>query len=122
MKKLVVLTALLIAATASANTEKENHKLAEAFGYAMQASGNCPELNMRLDTSDKITKIVGEDPTDKASKYNESYFNGLMKANDDKKLCANAWKRFGCQGKEVAKLLQTSPFTNKTGEKCTFAN
>lgn len=119
MKKLVVLTAILTTSFVFAN-DKANHKLAEDFGYALQASGSCSELNMRLDTSGKVAEILGEDPSDKTSKYNESYFNGLMKANDDKKLCVNAWKKFGCQGTETAKLLQTSPFTNKTGEKCTF--
>lgn len=119
MKKLLVLTTAFVASFAFAD-EKANHKLAENFGYALQASGNCPELNMRLDTAGKVANVLGEDPSDKNSKYNESYFNGLMKANEDKKLCTNAWKKFGCQGTETARLLQTNPFTNKTGEKCAF--
>lgn len=120
MKKLLILTTALFSACAMANTDKANEKLAENFGYAMQASGNCGDLNMRLDTAGKVEKLLGEDPTSKDSQYNEFYSKGLIKANKDKNLCANAWKKFGCQGTETARLLQTNPFTNKTGAKCTF--
>lgn len=120
MKKLLVLTTAIFSVCAMANTDKANEKLAENFGYAMQASGNCSDLNMRLDTAGKVEKLLGEDPTSKESKYNEFYSKGLVKANKDKNLCVNAWKKFGCQGSETARLLQTNPFTNKTGEKCTF--
>ncbi|EXI62388.1 hypothetical protein MHD_10170 [Mannheimia granulomatis] len=120
MKKLFVLVTALFSAFVVANDNKANHKLAENFCYAVQASGNCPDLNMRLDTEAKVEGIVGKKIREPNSPYADSCMKGLNKANNDKKLCENAWEKFGCTGTETAKLLQTNPFTNKTGAKCTF--
>ncbi|AUK45189.1 hypothetical protein A4212_10005 [Pasteurella multocida] len=120
MRKLVILSLGFISCFALANVEQDNQKLAEDFCYAVQASGSCSDLNMRLDTEGKVNALVGEEIRKPNGKYSESCFNGLKKANNDKKLCSNAWKKFGCNGSVTARLLQTNPFTNKDGAKCTF--
>ncbi|MDP8172587.1 hypothetical protein QJU89_05910 [Pasteurella skyensis] len=120
MKKLLVFM-LAISSFAVADTDQDNQKLAENFCYALQASGNCNELNMRLDTERKVNALLDEPVRKPNGKYSDSCWKGLKKANNDKNLCTNAWEKFGCYGTETARLLQTNPFTNKTGAKCSFS-
>lgn len=87
----------------------ENSKIAENFCYAVHASGNCPELSMRLDTREKVEAMVGSELGTPQSLYAEACMTGLSKATEDKQLCRNAWARFGCGGSIMPNLLQQNP-------------
>ena len=87
----------------------ENSKIAENFCYAVHASGNCPELSMRLDTREKVETMVGSELGTPQSLYAEACMTGLSKATEDKQLCRNAWARFGCGGSVMPNLLQQNP-------------
>ena len=119
MKKTLILSVLIFTPPVFAH-DLDNHKIAENFCYAIQAVGQCPELNMRLDTEGKVNKLLGAEVRVPNGVYSESCLNGLNKANNDKNLCENAWKRFGCQGAEFAQLIQQSPFGNPSAITCKF--
>ena len=99
----------LTPAAASAVPTAENSKIAENFCYAVHASGNCPELSMRLDTREKVEAMVGSELGTPQSLYAEACMTGLSKATEDKQLCRNAWARFGCGGSVMPNLLQQNP-------------
>lgn len=99
----------LTPAAASVVPTAENSKIAENFCYAVHASGNCPELSMRLDTREKVEAMVGSELGTPQSLYAEACMTGLSKATEDKQLCRNAWARFGCGGGEMPNLLQQNP-------------
>lgn len=98
-----------VTAASSVVPTAENSKIAENFCYAVHASGNCPELSMRLDTREKVEAMVGSELGTPQSLYAEACMTGLSKATEDKQLCRNAWARFGCGGSVMPNLLQQNP-------------
>lgn len=89
---------------------EESAQAVENFCYALQATGNCPELAMRLDTRETLEAKIGAKVDAPDSPYNEACKSGLAKATEDKQLCRNAWARFGCGGSVMPNLLQQNPF------------
>lgn len=98
----------------------EHRELAANFCYALQASAQCEGLTMRLDTEQKLAERLGMPIRDSGSPLNDDCTKGLMKANEDKNLCRNAWRNFGCNGAVTAKLLQESPFGNNQAQLCQY--
>lgn len=100
---------------------KEQNQMAENYCYAVHAVGNCEGLVMRMDTSDKIEQMLGDpDLGGPQSPYSDACLSGLVKAQEDKQLCRNAWQDFGCGGKKTANLIQESPFGKTDPVLCTF--
>lgn len=100
------------AASAPSQTFVPSEKGAQAvenFCYALQATGNCSELAMRLDTRETLEAKIGAKADAPDSPYNEACKSGLAKATEDKQLCRNAWARFGCGGNVMPNLLQQNP-------------
>ena len=93
--------------TSYAKDEKDESELVFGFCYALQASMICKDLKMRIDTERKIEKQVGKKIRGPKSPYNDDCMAGLNEAFEDenKGLCKNAWKKYGCEGTEVPKLL-----------------
>jgi len=92
------------------------------FCYAFQASFSCDNLYMRSDTEGKIAAELGHKVKGPGTKYNKRCMAGLVEALDDKNdgLCQNAWKRYGCFGNDIPKLIQGSPFSNDDGVSCKY--
>lgn len=99
---------------------EENNRIAENFCYVIYATGNCNDLIMRMDTREKVEKIVGAEINSPQSPYSDACLEGLMKAQEDKSLCNNAWKQFGCSGSVMPNLIQQSPFGNDNPILCKF--
>ncbi len=120
IKSLGLLLPIILSVSCYAKSEKENHKIAENFCYALQIQSVCDGLIMRMDTENKVNSLLDEPIRDKGSKYKESCNKGLFKAEGGSKECKKAWDKFGCYGSEMRGLLQTNPFTDKKGPKCKF--
>ena len=95
-------------------------EVAENFCYALQASAQCDNLSMRLDTEEKVNASIGVNIRSPNSPLKDNCNYGLAKAIDDKHLCKNAWDKFGCDGTEMPNLIQENPFGNKNGKMCVF--
>ncbi|MGE6780701.1 hypothetical protein ACQKFL_23980 [Vreelandella titanicae] len=99
MKLLAVAVLGLWSVTASAQEDLSYH-----FGYALQAAGICPELQVRIDTERKVDNKLGSSVRDGAQ-----YMDGLYAAMDDSSnACHIAWQRYGCNGNTEPRLLQSS--------------
>lgn len=99
----------------------ENSVIATNFCYAVHAVGNCEGLIMRMDTRDKVEEIIGDPHLGTPqSLYTDACLDGLIKAQEDKNLCRNAWENFGCGGKKTPNLIQQSPFSNSNPILCQF--
>ncbi|OWV31255.1 hypothetical protein [Halomonas campaniensis] len=98
--RLIIAAALaLCATTASAQEDISYH-----FGYALQAAGMCPGLQVRVDTERKVDARFGVAVRDGAQ-----YMDGLYAAMDDaSNACDIAWRRYGCNGNTEPRLIQTS--------------
>lgn len=99
----------------------EQRESASNFCYALQASAQCEDLSMRLDTEQKVVGHLGMPIRDKDSPLNDDCTKGLLKANQDQNLCQNAWRDFGCGGRVMPNLLQESPFRNKQAKLCQYS-
>ena len=84
--------------------------LSESFCYALQASFECDDLFMRIDTEKTIVKKIGKAIRGQDSQYNSNCLNGLSQVDIDLEngLCEKAWRNFGCNGKKIPGLLQKS--------------
>jgi len=93
-------------------TYNEAHgALVKSFGYSLQAGMICDNLQLRLDTKEKIEKKIGTTTTQ--SIYGDDYMigvNSALKDDEQGTLCEQAWLHFGCDGDIEAKLLQGNPF------------
>lgn len=99
MKRVFILTAALWATTTSAQEDLSYH-----FGYALQAAGMCPGLQVRIDTERKVDAKHGSSVRDGAQ-----YMDGLYAAMDDSSnACKIAWQRYGCSGNTEPRLMQSS--------------
>lgn len=99
MKRIFVLVAALWATAASAQEDLSYH-----FGYALQAAGMCPDLQVRVDTERKADTKLGRSLRDGAK-----YMDGLYAAMDDaSNACTIAWQRYGCSGNTEPRLMQSS--------------
>ena len=96
---------------------KEEALLSESFCYSLQASLECDNLYMKINTEKTIIKNIGEKIRGQDSPYNDSCLKGLLQAESDLKkgLCKKAWENFGCNGKKIPTLLQ------KSGSLCNFS-
>ena len=92
------------------------------FGYAMQASGSCQQLFMRLDTEKKMEAKLGIKLRGPSAPHKDAYFDGLLKATGDegKGLCENAWTWYGCSGTRHPRLLIENPFRNDSPQICPY--
>lgn len=99
MKRAFILTAALWATTAAAQEDLSYH-----FGYALQAAGMCPGLQVRIDTERKVDAKYGRSVRDGAQ-----HMDGLYAAMDDaSNACTIAWQRYGCSGNTEPRLIQSS--------------
>ncbi|MBE0399010.1 hypothetical protein EI168_02660 [Halomonas sp. FME1] len=98
--RLIIAAALaLCATTASAQEDLSYH-----FGYALQAAGMCPGLQVRIDTERKADAKYGRSVRDGAQ-----HMDGLYAAMDDAgNACNIAWQRYGCSGNTEPRLMQSS--------------
>ena len=74
------------------------------FCYALDASGNCSDLSVRLDTEGMVRDMVGQDF--RAARH-AACLEGLGRAFSDREqgvLCQNAWAHYGCSGSRTAGL------------------
>lgn len=96
--------------------------LVKDFCYALQATMVCKDLNMRIDTETKIEYKVGMKIRGPESPYNQACVKGLSLAFDDEKrgICSKAWKKFGCYGTTIPRLIQENPFRKSDGIFCKF--
>lgn len=101
-------------------TTSENQQIAKNYCYVVHAIGNCDDLIMRLDTPNKVEKIVGAEINSPKSPYADACMTGLIEAQNDKKLCSNAWQHFGCNGSVMPNLIQQSSSNNSNPILCKF--
>lgn len=100
---------------------KEQKELVYNFCYALQATGQCKNLIMRLDTEPKIQKqLQVEDIRSPNSVFGNTCMQGITDAVKDKNVCVVAWEKYGCAGSVTPRLLQESPFGNKNAVLCEF--
>lgn len=100
---------------------KENKQIAENFCYAVHAVGNCNDLIMRMDTQEKVENMINDaNLGTPKSPYSDACLSGLVQAQEDKNLCSNAWKRFGCGGNTMPNLIQQSSSSNANPILCKF--
>ena len=100
---------------------KAHSALVKSFGYALQAGMICDNLQLRLDTEDKVKQKIGTDT--RTGIYKKDYMIGLNSAfADDEQgtLCKQAWIHFGCNGDIEPKLLQGNPFRMKNPLLCEY--
>lgn len=102
--------------------EKNSEKLVFSYCYALQASALCDGLQVRLDTEEKIEKMVGGKFRGPDGTHNKICMEAIMKANNDegKGVCRIAWDKYGCFGNETPKLIQQSAFTVENAATCPF--
>ena len=100
----------------------KHEALVQDFCYALQATMICEDLNMRVDTERKIENEVGMKIRGSESPYNQACMKGLTFAFKDEKhgICSKAWKKFGCYGNKVPRLIQENPFRKKNGVFCEY--
>lgn len=99
MKLFIYVVLALWVSTANAQENLSYH-----FGYALQAAGMCPNLQVRIDTERKVDAKYGSSVRDGAQ-----YMDGLYAAMDDaSNACTIAWQRYGCSGNTEPRLLQSS--------------
>jgi len=95
---------------------KENEHLVKSFCYSLQAASVCQNLQMRLDTEQKVKNKVGGE-----FRQSENCIAGLMQAIEESKgLCGIAWKKHGCSGTDIPRLIQENPFKIKNGKFCKY--
>ncbi|MBZ5486897.1 hypothetical protein HW452_05095 [Halomonas aquamarina] len=105
MKRVFILTAALWAVTASAQEDLSYH-----FGYALQAAGMCPGLQVRTDTERKVDAKYGRSVRD-GDQYSDGLYAAMDAASD---ACSIAWQRYGCSGSVEPRLIQTSARASST--------
>ncbi len=100
----------------------KHEALVQNFCYALQATMMCKDLNMRADTERKIENEVGMKIRGPESPYNQACMKGLTLALKDEKrgICSKAWKKFGCYGNKVPRLIQENPFKKRNGVFCEY--
>lgn len=109
--------------TKSSKLDKNKIQLVKGFCYSLQASMVCDELGVRVDTEEKINKIVGSNIRDKDSPYSKYCLDGLQQVEKDggsAGACDKAWQNYGCYGRKIPNLLQENPFKNRNGARCEF--
>lgn len=100
---------------------KEDKELVYNFCYALQATAECDNLSMRLDTESKVQeKVQASDIRSSDSAFGDTCTQGISDAVKDKNVCAVAWEKYGCAGSVTPRLLQESPFGNKNAVLCKF--
>lgn len=104
------------------SNKEEAEKMVFSYCYALQASALCDGLQVRLDTEDKVEKIVGGKFRDPNATHNNICMEAIIKANADegKGVCKIAWEKYGCYGNEIPKLIQQSAFTVENAATCPF--
>lgn len=75
---------------------------------------------MRMDTQAKVENKVGAKIGTPQSPYADACMEGFVKATEDKNLCSNAWKRYGCGGNVMPNLIQQSNSGNSNPILCKF--
>ncbi|ETX03637.1 MAG: hypothetical protein ETSY1_46600 (plasmid) [Candidatus Entotheonella factor] len=102
----IVLIQVSIVSAGELNTEQKK-ELVTDFCYALQASGSCPDLNIRLDTEDKVEALVGDKVRGGGSPYSDVCMEGIIQATQDESrgLCQLAWQQYGCWGSKMPTLL-----------------
>lgn len=107
----------------SSKLDSKKIQLVKGFCYSLQASLVCKDLSVRMDTEDKIDKIVGSNIRDKDSPYSKYCSDGMQQVDKDggsARACDKAWQSYGCHGKKIPTLVQENTFTNKNGIRCEF--
>lgn len=100
---------------------KDEKELVYNFCYALQATGQCKNLIMRLDTEPKIQKqLQVEDIRSPNSVFGDTCTQGITDAAQDKNACAVAWEKYSCAGSVTPRLIQESPFGSKNAILCEF--
>lgn len=113
MKRLVVVALALVASSTALADKALTPK---QFGIAMQAAGQCKELQMRIDTERKINASRSIPIRDA-----DGYMDGLYYAMDNPDtICDKAWVEFGCGGSKVKALLQNSAQTGASRKTCEY--
>lgn len=87
--------------------DDQKTELVSDFCYALQASAICQDLNMRLDTEDKVESLVGGKFRAPDTPYTYVCMTAITRADSDesKGLCRLAWQQYGCQGTKMPSLL-----------------
>ena len=119
----ISLIVIIIVATCLIAYANEKSELVSDFCYALQAAMECDDLKMRLDTEGKVEKQVGGKIRGPKSPYNNACMAGLLKAFEDENngLCSIAWKKYGCSGSKVSRLIQENPFKIRNGVFCEYS-
>lgn len=102
------------------HAELSNEAVAENFCFALQATSQCDNLQMRLDTEQKIETMVGTEIRGPKSPYRDACMAGIAKAFGDTRICETVWHEFGCYGTTQAGLIQQNPFTSSNPVLCKF--
>ena len=100
----------------------EPRQLVYAYCYVLQASETCDNVDVKMDTEEKIEKQVGGKFREQKTPYSDECLAGMIKAVKDegKGLCTTAWEKYGCHGSEIPRLLQENPFKNRNGVFCKY--
>lgn len=100
---------------------KEEKELVYNFCYALQATAECDNLSMRLDTEAKIQeKVQVSEIRSSDSAFGDICTQGISDALKDKNICKVAWEKYGCAGSVTPRLLQENPFNNPNAVVCQF--
>jgi hypothetical protein len=73
-----------------------------------------------MDTQQKIENRVGAKITDR--KYNKTCLQGISEAFEDKgkDICSKVWKKFGCNGDDLPRLVQENSFKKADANLCEY--
>jgi hypothetical protein len=124
LKRIAASAARQKKAARAAAYEIENETLVQNFCYALQAAGECEELQMRVDTERVIERRVGSKLRGVNSVYNEDCWAGLTRAfkevDEGNDICSRAWREFGCHGKKEPRLIQQNSRLRPNGVFCRY--
>ena len=132
----VLALSVVVYAPAVAGLEGEEvEQLIFGFCYALDASGKCGDLQVRLDTEGKVEAKVGRTIRERGNHHPacsqaiyqafEDY-EALRRAEGgnyeaaDQRFCQKVWDEYGCEGSRVARLIQRNPFGGGDGPFCSF--
>lgn len=116
MKKWAVAVMAVLVLSGTGSAMASSNPSPEQFGFALQASGSCSTLQMRVDTEDKVNSNR-ESPI----RDGDGYQDGLFYVMDHPdKACQEAWEKFGCSGSEVKGLLQHSSRMGSNRRLCEY--
>ena len=119
----IIITTISLFPSASRSDEAAE-RLANRFCYALQVMAVCESLTVRADTESRIDTQLGEKVRGGLkSPFFEHCMAGIAevdKKESNPNFCSDAWRRYGCDGTEIPRLLIENPFTVPNAIVCEY--